>query len=540
MFRRVTVVCAAVVVGLAIIFGPAVASATAAPLSGAITSVSIRETTAGQYDTMHLDMTYAVPQGAHVGDTFVLTLPPQLSAATGLTFPLKDPSGAVVANAVIGGQTVTYTLTDYVQTHDHVTGSSWVEVEWDTSQVKPGTTVTLTFNVNGSTTTDTVSIPPADPGPGSGGPHDTTVTANKYMGYTDTPESSVPSNAHLYWGIQSGTITQAMVGTTLTILDSPSSPGQQIYCPSVGADWFHVDPATGDWVGDGELTAADWTLTCSTSKATGTLVIPASAVGKSLNFWGRSLVTDSSLTTFTNAGTVTINGTTEPVGAKVIRTGAGGDGSGVQSVSVGDYVWIDSDRDGVQDAGEPGIKAVTLTVLRPDGAPVATAADGAPYTATTTTDAAGHYLFANLPVLPAGQHYTVTIDSGSAALTGLSPTTTGQGTRATDSSTGSAVSTDLTTNGASDLTLDFGFVQPVIAPPPAPHVDPQVEPRVVPAPPAQVAPPAAPVAVAPRVVGTAVLAHTGSESGHLAVAGAVAVAGGILLVVLGRRRPERV
>ena len=39
-------------------------------------------------------------------------------------------------------------------------------------------------------------------------------------------------------------------------------------------------------------------------------------------------------------------------------------------VSVGDYVWVDSNRDGIQYEGEKGIKGVVLTITGPDGKPV--------------------------------------------------------------------------------------------------------------------------------------------------------------------------
>lgn len=48
---------------------------------------------------------------------------------------------------------------------------------------------------------------------------------------------------------------------------------------------------------------------------------------------------------------------------------------------VGDTVWFDTDGDGVQDAGEPGIPGVTVTLVDSTGAVLATA----------TTDADGHY-----------------------------------------------------------------------------------------------------------------------------------------------------
>lgn len=123
------------------------------------------------------------------------------------------------------------------------------------------------------------------------------------------------------------------------------------------------------------------------------------------------------------------------------------------SVSVGNLVWSDSDRDGIQDAGEPGISGVTLTITKADGAPAIDIFGNT--VTTTTTDANGAYLFPNLST---GQ-YTVTVT----APAGLAPTVAGTGTSSTDSSTGSATSAVLSSNGASDLTLDFGFVTPSVS-----------------------------------------------------------------------------
>lgn len=131
-------------------------------------------------------------------------------------------------------------------------------------------------------------------------------------------------------------------------------------------------------------------------------------------------------------------------------------------VSVGDYVWIDENRNGVQDGGEPPIPGVTLTITRSDGGTV-TNSDGSPKTGlSTTTDGNGKYLFDNLEVLPPGVHYVVSIDI-STVPAGLRPTKPGQGDRGNDSSTGSTESTDLTHDGDADLTLDFGFVRPEVA-----------------------------------------------------------------------------
>ncbi|HMT33067.1 MAG TPA: SdrD B-like domain-containing protein, partial [Dermatophilaceae bacterium] len=65
----------------------------------------------------------------------------------------------------------------------------------------------------------------------------------------------------------------------------------------------------------------------------------------------------------------------------------------VELVSIGDVVWWDSDRDGVQDAGELPVSGVVVNLLNPDGS-AAVLPGGAPVTATT--DANGFYAFTNL------------------------------------------------------------------------------------------------------------------------------------------------
>lgn len=68
--------------------------------------------------------------------------------------------------------------------------------------------------------------------------------------------------------------------------------------------------------------------------------------------------------------------------------------------SIGDYVWLDEDGDGVQDAGEAGIPNVTVVLSGTDH-------NGNPVSASTVTDANGGYLFGDIP--PGS--YTVSIDT---------------------------------------------------------------------------------------------------------------------------------
>lgn len=105
---------------------------------------------------------------------------------------------------------------------------------------------------------------------------------------------------------------------------------------------------------------------------------------------------------------------------------------------IGDFVWVDTNRNGVQDPGEPGIAGVTVTL------------SGAA-NATTTTDASGGYLFTGL----SAGNYTVTVGAGIPA--GYLPTVSNVGAPTLDSN-GSPAAVVLATNSSVDLTIDFGYV----------------------------------------------------------------------------------
>lgn len=63
-------------------------------------------------------------------------------------------------------------------------------------------------------------------------------------------------------------------------------------------------------------------------------------------------------------------------------------------VAVGSYVWVDADFDGIQDAEEPGLTGVTVTLYLDDGVTPLLRPDGT--AATATTDADGFYLIDGL------------------------------------------------------------------------------------------------------------------------------------------------
>ncbi len=159
--------------------------------------------------------------------------------------------------------------------------------------------------------------------------------------------------------------------------------------------------------------------------------------------------------------TVTIDPTTLPAGVTntgdpdgggdltaVVVLGAGTEASLVQDfgfqgpASIGDYLWLDLNGDAVQDAGEPGIPGVDVTIT--------TMVNGSIVLYAATTDANGAYLVAGLPF----GDFTVTVDSADLPV-GMTPTFDADGT--------GSVHTSMVTLGMAntdDLDQDFGYQGP--------------------------------------------------------------------------------
>jgi protocatechuate 3,4-dioxygenase beta subunit len=247
-----------------------------------------------------------------------------------------------------------------------------------------------------------------------------------------------------------------LAGVTVTLLDADGEPVTGVDPQVTGTDGRYLfdNLPAGTYAVRFELSAAD----AVTSQFTRAVAGSDASVDSDARVGTNPAIAETAPITLNDANTALTTDYTSAVSATEGIDPTWDAGVIVKSVSVGDRVWRDDDRDGIQDAGEPGIQGVVIELLGADGRPVL-GADGAPL--TRTTDADGAYLFDGLAALPAGSHYTVRVDEKASAtvLAGFVPAPSGQGgDRGADSSTGSAESGDLTTDGASDRTLDFGFM----------------------------------------------------------------------------------
>ena len=148
-----------------------------------------------------------------------------------------------------------------------------------------------------------------------------------------------------------------------------------------------------------------------------------------------------------------VNVTSATYGRASVTTGRAGvknytlDFGFVVRASVGDRVWYDTDKDGIQDAGERGVRGVRVFLKDTTGTEIA----------RTTTDVNGNYLFTDLD---AGDYVvvfdTTTLPSGYRVTTqAASGSTAGNGSDA--NGTTGATSTITLTSGESDLTWDMGI-----------------------------------------------------------------------------------
>lgn len=122
--------------------------------------------------------------------------------------------------------------------------------------------------------------------------------------------------------------------------------------------------------------------------------------------------------------------------------------SATNPYTLGNFVWLDTDKDGVQDAGEAGVAGVMVILRNSSGTPID----------TTYTDKDGQYLFTNL----AAGAYSVQVKNYPSGL-GISPkdVTSGGGTDATDSDadgSGTTATVTLGSGNPNDRSLDIGLM----------------------------------------------------------------------------------
>jgi uncharacterized surface anchored protein len=311
--RRVAIIGAVVMLGLAWVVGASqLTRASAATIDNAITSVSIKQASAGPNTAMQLDLTWAVPDTSNSGDTFTLKLPGALSSTT-TSFDLLAPDGSVVAKATVVNGLVTFTLTNYVDTHNNVHGSAFFAVRWSKAESSVTGPVSLDFTAGSEVFHDVVT----KTGTGTTAPR----TSPHKSGFW-TNVGTVTGTDALTWTLDSG----SGPFTTAKFTDHLSA-GQTYDCSTLRFRLLKID-GTGAITSISTLPASKvLSSSCTTSSLTATLG-PAVA-GQVLRVTYMTTVTDPNLTTYSNSADINIGGTkTSTVSSSVKVQKAGGSGSG--------------------------------------------------------------------------------------------------------------------------------------------------------------------------------------------------------------------
>ena len=123
---------------------------------------------------------------------------------------------------------------------------------------------------------------------------------------------------------------------------------------------------------------------------------------------------------------------------------------------LGDFVWNDTNSNGLQDSGEPGINGVTVQLLDANNNLLATTVTGAAPFGYTPAYAAGYYQFSGLCLAS----YKVAIANNQPALGGFTPSSTLVGGDRTVDSNINPTAVVLTSSAPVDETIDFGFFAP--------------------------------------------------------------------------------
>ncbi|MBS3952292.1 MAG: carboxypeptidase regulatory-like domain-containing protein, partial [Methylomicrobium sp.] len=120
-----------------------------------------------------------------------------------------------------------------------------------------------------------------------------------------------------------------------------------------------------------------------------------------------------------------------------------------KTATIGNFIWHDINKDGIQNTGEVGIEGVTVTLTGTTGA-------GQSVSMTTATDENGEYLFTDL----APGTYKVTIDASNFQINGaLEDYISSPGNQGADTGIDSNNPDDSITlqSGDENLTVDYGF-----------------------------------------------------------------------------------
>ncbi|MBN2104257.1 cadherin-like domain-containing protein [bacterium] len=293
---------------------------------------------------------------------------------------------------------VVFSTADYAQSSDYLSGTVFSGNKPDENTKISGVTVKLYGSMNSGTLGSQIGSTTTD---GNGWYSLLAVSGYEYYnivetdlsGYQSVGASSVSGTVINSNRIQYSIASQPLSAQTKTgnkFWDKPTAPAN--HSPDAVDDNASTKKNTAVTISvlanDSDPDGDTITLQSKTSASHGTVIKSGNQI----------IYTPNTGYTGTDQFSYTISdgrGGTDTATVTVTVT----EGS-VQTGSIGDWIWLDLDQDGLQDAGEPGIANVTVSLYD----------DSDNMLASTSTDGSGYYLFSNLN--PDDYYLIVTPSSG--------------------------------------------------------------------------------------------------------------------------------
>gem|GEM_PF-2262121 len=354
--------------------------------------------TGGGYITQNVN--YKVADAVNEGDYFTVNYGDKVKPS-GNIVTLKDDKGSTIATGVYDAtnNTVKYTFTNYVDLYSNLSGSYSQELGVYRQNVPTELVDTpYTVVVAGETTSSSAKF---DYGT-AGQPNINSAILNK----TDT-------NANII--TYANNTRAAMYNTTITLnptgYDYTNANQIQVYrTPTANyklednlmPDLSKLTPYTGYTTTIKDGTAVINLNNTNSTYANYAYVIKSTPVTEPGYTGSASLQTEISYKQ--SSTTNTIVGTRHNLSLGPVTNGSSGATATAPTYSVGDTVWVDTNKDGIQNEAGTGLPGVTVNLLDSTGIRLA----------TTTTDSSGKYIFTGLSngsyqvevVKPTGYEFT--------------------------------------------------------------------------------------------------------------------------------------
>ncbi|HEA5897978.1 TPA: fibrinogen-binding adhesin SdrG C-terminal domain-containing protein, partial [Staphylococcus aureus] len=367
---------------------------------------------------------------------------------------ITDPSGEVIAKGTFDKATkqITYTFTDYVDKYEDIKARLTLYSYIDKQTVPNETSLNLTFATAGKDTSQNVTVDYQDPmvhGDSNIQSIFTNLDENKQtieqQIYVNPLKKAATNTKVDIAGSQVDDYGNVKLGNGSTTIDQNTeikvykvNPNQQLPQSNRIYDFSQYEDVTSQF--DNKKSFSNNIATLDFGNIDSAYIIKVVSKYTPKSDGEIDIAQGASMRTTDKYGYYSYAGYSNYI---VSSTDSGGGDGTVKPeekfYKIGDYVWEDVDKDGVQgtDSKEKPMANVLVTLTYPDGT-----------TKSVRTDANGHYEFGGLKD---GETYTVKFETPA----GYLPTKENGTTDGEKDSNGSSVTVKI--NGKDDMSLDTGF-----------------------------------------------------------------------------------